>query len=131
MTPQRRRTINRSFAYAHALARAAIGLQITLAPQRSIGRRWFGDYSEDGATRIAMRGMGARELALGVALIHELTRGSSARTLFAICATAESVDVLGSLLGPAHFRHRPATHVTMLATAAVLSASYLAGKHDA
>jgi hypothetical protein len=131
MTPQRRRTIDRGFAYSHALARTVIGLQITLAPRHSIGRQWFGDYSEDGATRIAMRGMGARELALGLALMRELTRGSSARALFAICATAESVDVLGSLMGPAHFRRRPATHVTLLAIAAVLSASYLAGRRDA
>jgi hypothetical protein len=127
---RRRRALDRSIAFSHAAARVAIGTGIALAPGRSIGRQWFGHHAEDGATRIAMRGMGVRESILGLALLGELRRGGSASDLFALCVAAELVDVTGSLLGPQSFRRPPATNVTALALTAIASGTYLARRRD-
>ena len=130
-TQDRRTTLDRWHAYGHAITRTLIGLQIMLAPGRSIGRRWFGESSEDAATRIAMRGMGARELALGLAIMRELAQKRSTRPLFVLCAFSETVDILGSLLGPSSFRRPPAIRVTMLAITAVASGVYLTWRDGA
>ena len=123
--------VDRTIAYGHAIARVAIGAGIATAPRRWLGRDWFGEHSNDPATRIAMRGMGARELALGAAILRDLVRGGSARELFALCAAAELVDIAGSLAGPPSFRRSPATRVSALALSAVLSGIYLASRgHD-
>ena len=123
-----RSSLDRSLALGHAMARVGIGAAIALAPERSIGGRWFGDHAADGGTRIAMRGMGVRESILGLALLRELQRGEPALALFALCAAAEAVDVAASVLGPSSFRRRPATGVTALGLSAIASAVYLAAR---
>ena len=122
--------IDRAIAYGHAIARVAIGAGIATAPRRWLGRDWFGEHANDPATRIAMRGMGARELALGAMILRDLLRGGSARELFALCAAAELVDIGGSLAGPSSFRRSPAIRVSGLALSAVLSGAYLASRGD-
>jgi hypothetical protein len=123
-------TIDRAHRYAHAAARIAIGGEIALAPTRWIGRQWFGKSADDGATRIAMRGMGTRELILGLAIARELTRGRSAGPLFAMCMVAELIDATGSLLGPESFRRAPAVGVPALSLTAAASGAYLAWRAD-
>jgi hypothetical protein len=131
LTRDKRTALDRWHAYGHAITRTAIGLQIMLVPDRSIGRRWFGSSTENAATRIAMRGMGAREMVLGLAIMRELSQKRSTRPLFVLCAFAETVDILGSLFGPSSFRRTPAVRVTMLAIAAVASGAYLTWRDDA
>jgi hypothetical protein len=122
--------LDRAHRYAHAVARVAIGIEIAVAPTRWIGRQWFGEAADDGATRIAMRGMGTRELILGLLMVRELARGRSAAPLFGLAVAAELIDATGSLMGPSSFRRAPAVGVPALSLTAAASGAYLAWSAD-
>ncbi|MBW3664559.1 MAG: hypothetical protein KY469_15770 [Actinobacteria bacterium] len=57
-----------------ALGRAAIGATLLAAPQQS-GKGWLGDVADDPRAQAALRGLGARDLAIGIGTLLSLTRG--------------------------------------------------------
>ena len=52
-------------------SRVAIGLALFLAPATT-GRAWLGDVVDDAGAKMAVRGLGARDLTIGVATLAAL-----------------------------------------------------------
>ena len=58
---------------------------------------WTGRASDDVATKLAMRGFGARDLSLGLGLALAIERGTSVRSWLEGGALADSADAIGTL----------------------------------
>jgi len=81
-----------------AIARVAYGSALTLAP-RSAARRWLGEHVDDAGAEVALRGLGARDVALGAgALVALRARQQRATAVWvAAQAVADAAD-LGATL---------------------------------
>lgn len=91
-------------AKALAGTRIAIGLALFVAPARA-GRPWIGDAVDDDGTRMATRGLGARDVALGVGMLAALEAGAPVRRWIEAGAAADLGDAAASALS---HRGRPA-----------------------
>lgn len=76
--------------------RAAIGAVLFFAPRFS-ARAWTGEDPRGVTSNLAVRGMGARDLALGVGLLLAIERGSSVRGWLEAGALVDSADAAGTL----------------------------------
>ncbi|MBW3621663.1 MAG: hypothetical protein KY461_15575 [Actinobacteria bacterium] len=77
--------------------RVAIGLALFVAP-RQAARRWIGDEVDRAGTRMALRGLGARDVALGVGLLAALEDGSATDRWLEAGAVADLADAWAVLL---------------------------------
>jgi len=82
-----------------AAGRIAYGAALTLAPARA-GGRWLGSHADDAGAQVALRGLGARDLALGAgALIALRSRQHGVAPIWlAAQATADATDLASTLL---------------------------------
>lgn len=71
--------------------RVAIGLALFVAP-RQAARRWIGDEVDHAGTRMAMRGLGARDVAIGAGLLAAIEHGRGARHWLEAGAVADLGD---------------------------------------
>ena len=76
--------------------RVLAGLSLFLLP-RAGTRVWTGENEEDAPTRLAVRGMGIRDVALGTGLLVALERGAPARGWLEAGAMVDAGDALGTL----------------------------------
>jgi hypothetical protein len=87
-------------ARGFALGRVVVGAALLAAP-RATGRLWVGEHVGSAGARVMMRGLGARDVALGVLTLRAL-RGRrprpAARALLAASAFADAVDGSATLL---------------------------------
>ena len=86
-----------TIARAAAAARAAIGVALLAAPGPA-GKRWLGDVSEQPGARVAISGLGARDLAVGLGTLWALSgRRRTARPWLIASAGADAADLLSTL----------------------------------
>lgn len=109
--------------------RIVIGVAAWVAPRR-FGRAWTGELSGGPLGSMALRGLGIRDIALGLGTLRALGNGSSAKPWLEMQALADASDTASTLMA---FRDLPPLkRWAMLATAA--SGCYLgvtlAGKLD-
>lgn len=83
-------------ARALSLTRVLIGTAAFVAPKR-FARAWTGDAGSGPATSMAMRGLGIRDVALGLGTLLAIERGRGARSWLEACALADAGDALGTL----------------------------------
>jgi hypothetical protein len=88
---------HRQVARALASLRTVIGASLVVAPGL-VGRVWLGDVARDRRTRMALRSLGARDLALGVGTLHALDQGAPVRTWAQMAALGDAGDVVGAAL---------------------------------
>jgi hypothetical protein len=87
----------RHLAAALALNRCAFGLGYLIAPER-MGRGWVDRAAEQPPTQVMIRGLGARDLALGAGgLWSILDDNESPRPWFAAHALADAADLVATL----------------------------------
>lgn len=79
-----------------ALARIAFGATAFLAPRR-FGKAWTGETTHDVTASIAMRSLGARDVALGLGALLALERGTKVRGWLEAGALADAADVVSTL----------------------------------
>lgn len=79
-----------------ALARVVIGSTFMLLPRRA-ARAWTGEADQSVTARLAVRALGARDLALGLGAIMALEEGRSAATWLQAGVVADLSDALGAL----------------------------------
>lgn len=77
--------------------RVAIGLALFVAP-RQAARRWIGDDVDRTGTRMAVRGLGARDVALGAGLLAALEDGATTDRWLEAGAVADLADAAAVLL---------------------------------
>ena len=94
-------------ARLQALGRIAIGAGLVLAPS-VLGRGWVGESARRPGTRIALAGLGARDLAIGVGAAWALGGGEDARRWLLAGIVADATDLAVTL---AHRDQLPALSV--------------------
>jgi hypothetical protein len=103
-----------------SVARVVIGAVLVIAPGAA-GRRWIGDAATDPRVKVAVRGLGARDLALGLGALRALDRGEPARGWVQLAAVGDATDAISGVLGARRLGLvRTLTSVTSAGTAAAL-----------
>jgi hypothetical protein len=86
----------RSIAATVLGLRVAYGAALIIAPGKVAGNRWLGPGARTPAATVALRGLGAREVAVhGIALVL-LARGSAVRPWLAASVAGDVADVLAA-----------------------------------
>ena len=88
---------HRQVARVIAATRIVVGAGLVVAP-RFIGRRWIGDDADSAGTRLFIRTMGVRDLALAVGTMRALNNGEPARDWVVACAASDATDVAATIL---------------------------------
>ena len=83
-------------AQALGLVRIVVGAALFLAPRR-VARGWTGEHSHETTSALALRGMGARDLALGVGILAALERGAPVRGWLEAGVLSDAADAVGTL----------------------------------
>ena len=105
---------DRDLARMLGLGRVVLGATMVLAPRKSV-RGYTGDEMQSFSAGMAMRGMGARDIALGMGLLVALDNDGEVPRWLEAGALADAGDFLSAL---ANFRELPTLRRLMwLATA--------------
>ena len=104
-----------------------VGVSLVVAPGL-VGKVWLGDVARDRRARLALRSLGARDLALGVGTLHALDQGAPVRPWAQMAALGDLTDVAGAALAWNRLG-TPRVLLTVLSAgpAAALGASAAAG----
>jgi hypothetical protein len=120
----------RDLAVGLSGARIAIGVVSLLAPG-VVCRAMMGPEGDSGGTRLLLRVVGARDLALGIGALAAMDRGGPLQGWLRASAVVDGLDAAGSLL--ARHRLRPAVvpAAAAAATSGALLSGWLAGRLEA
>jgi hypothetical protein len=86
----------RTLARQQALGRIVVGAGLALAP-RLAGEGWFGRDSHRPATQVAIRALGARDLAIGLGTAYTAGQGYGTRPWLWAGILADATDLAGTL----------------------------------
>ncbi len=86
----------RPLARQHALGRVVVGAGLALAP-RLAGSGWMGRDSRRPATQVAIRALGARDLAIGLGTAYTAGQGYGARPWIWAGILADAADLAATL----------------------------------
>src|SRR5918998_4319250 len=93
----------RDLAVGLAGGRIAIGVVSLVAPGL-VGRAMLGPDGDSDGTRLFLRVVGARDLALGIGVLAALDRNAPVRGWLRAAAVVDGLDAAGSLLARHHLR---------------------------
>jgi hypothetical protein len=120
----------RDLAVGLAGGRIAIGVVSLVAPGL-VGRAMMGPKGDLGGTRLFLRVVGARDLALGIGVLAALDRNAPVHGWLRASAVADGLDAAGSLLARHHLRPTVFPAAAGAATAGALLSGWLAGQLEA
>jgi hypothetical protein len=86
----------RTLARQQALGRVVVGAGFTLAPGLA-GNGWFGGDAHRPATQVAIRALGARDLAIGLGTAYTTGQGYGARPWLLAGILADATDLAATL----------------------------------
>jgi hypothetical protein len=89
--------MNRRLVIGYAALRIGYAAALLVAPERT-ARPWLGKVTEEAGTTIAVRGLGARDLALSAGALASAASGRPARAWLAACAASDAADLLATLV---------------------------------
>jgi hypothetical protein len=115
----------RDLALSNARGRMAIGAAVVLAP-RLAGPMWIGRDAGSRAVNVLARGLGARDLALGLGTAVALDRGAPVRGWLEGAALADGVDLVSTLLAGGSIPAGKRRAVVMIAGASMIACAALA-----
>jgi hypothetical protein len=78
--------------------RVAYGLALLIAPGKVAGNRWLGPGARRPAATVALRGLGAREVAVHGIALATLARGGDVRPWLAASAAGDRADVASAFI---------------------------------
>jgi hypothetical protein len=117
----------RTASIAFALGRIAFGVGLIAAPGRVAGG-WLPGDAQRPATKVAIRGLGARDVALAAGLAVSARAGGAVRPWLAGCIACDAADIASTLgAGDALPARARWGTVALAGTAAGLGAALLAG----
>jgi hypothetical protein len=119
----------RDLAVGLAGARIAIGVVSLLAPGL-VGRAMMGRKGNLGGTRLFLRVVGARDLALGIGVLAALDRDAPVRGWLRASAVVDGLDAAGCLVARHHLRPTVFPAAAGAATVGALLSGWLAGELD-
>ena len=83
-------------AQALGFVRILVGLGLFFSPRLS-GRVWTGEDPREMTSRLGVRGMGARDIAIGLGTLIALERGAPVRGWLEAGVLSDSMDAVGTL----------------------------------
>jgi hypothetical protein len=108
--------------------RVAYGAALLIAPGKVAGNRWLGAGARQPAATVALRGLGAREVALHGIALAELARGGSVRPYLAASFIGDLADIAATFSSREGLPDRSATATAAVAGgSAALTAAVAAG----
>jgi hypothetical protein len=117
----------RTLARGIAIGRIAFGAALVVAP-RATGRRWIGaDADRPGATVVA-RGLGIRDLVLGMIALHTLSHPEVGPRWQRTLAVCDAVDLAATVAAREALPAGAVLGTTVVAGGAVLSELWAAGR---
>ena len=120
----------RDLAVGLATGRVAIGVASILAPG-VVGRAMIGRDGDSRGTRLFLRAVGARDLALGLGVLVALKREAPVRGWLRASAMADGLDAAGCLLARHQLRPIVFPAAAGAATSGALLSGWLVGQLDA
>lgn len=87
---------DRDLAEMLGLSRIVLGGATMLAPRR-VTRAWTGEHAREAVSLMAVRGLGARDLAIGVGILVALDRNTPVRGWLEASAIADFTDAFGTV----------------------------------
>jgi hypothetical protein len=119
----------RDLAVGLAGGRTAIGVVSLLTPGL-VGRAMMGPDGDSGGTRLFLRVIGARDLALGLGVLAALDRKAPVQGWLRASAVVDGLDLAGSVLARHHLRPAVFPAAAGAASAGALLSGWLAGQLD-
>jgi hypothetical protein len=119
----------RDLAVGLAGGRIAIGVVSLLAPG-VVGRAMMGPDADSGGTRLVLRALGARDLALGIGVLAALDRDTPVHGWLRASAVVDGLDAAGSLLARQYLRPTVFPAAAVGASAGAVLSGWLAGQLD-
>jgi hypothetical protein len=119
----------RDLAVTLARGRIAFGVASVLAPG-FLARAMTGDDRSEGGTRLFVRMVGARDLAVGLGLHVALDRDAPTRGWLEASAVVDGIDAAACLLARHHLRPGVFPGTLGLATTGALLSAWLARQLD-
>jgi hypothetical protein len=92
--------VSRGLVIGYSVARIAYAVALLAAPGRAV-RPWLGEAAGERGTTIAVRGLGARDLALSAGALVAAASGSSSRPWLAACSLSDAFDLMATLVADA------------------------------
>ena len=109
--------------------RIAIGVVSLLVPGL-VGRAMMGPEADSDGTRLFLRVVGARDLAVGIGVLVALGRDGPVQGWLRASAVVDGLDAAGILLARHHLRPTVFPAAAGAATAGALLSGWLAGQLD-
>jgi len=81
-----------------AVGRVGFGVALLARPEQTSGR-WLGGSAATSGTQVAIRGLGVRDVILGLLTLHTLSHPQVGPRMVATCAIGDSVDLVATLAG--------------------------------
>jgi hypothetical protein len=107
-----------------AVGRVALGVAVLAAPEQ-VTSRWLGDDNAAKPVVIDLaRSLGARDLALGLAVLQTLDDPVVGPRVQAACAMVDGVDAAATMLAREHLPRSGAIGTIVVATAATAAGLY-------
>lgn len=87
----------RELTIGYCALRIGYALGLLAAPKR-VARPWLGQAMDNSGAGVAVRGLGARDLALAAGGAFSAANGAPARPWLVACAASDAVDLTATLL---------------------------------
>src|SRR4051794_31097062 len=110
----------RGLARMHGLGRVAFGLGLLLAPERLAGP-WLGSQARSPGAKVALAGLGARDLGIGLGAAWAAGAGTEVRPWILAGVLADAADCTATIR---HRRSLPALGVVGVGALAAGSAAF-------
>lgn len=108
---------------AYGLARVGFGIFASSLPSR-MGRSWVGDDAEQPGSKVILRALGFRDIALGAGATAAALRGEP-RDWLAVSMLSDLGDLSATLIGQRHIDQRGVKITAGVAGAGALAAAML------
>ncbi len=122
-------TSRRKLAVAFAVVRGLYGVALVAVPQR-LGPSWLGPDAERAPVRVALRALGARDVALSIGTILAAGDGSSPRPWLLGSLGCDLTDLGATLLAGRALPERSRLGTIALAGGSAVGAAALAAVDD-
>jgi len=116
-------TPSNGLSAAYGIARAGFGLFATSAPER-LGRSWVGEDASRPGTRVILRALGFRDIALGAGTAEAALRGDP-RGWLAVSMISDLGDLAATVIGRGRIGSRGVAITSAVAGAGALAAGAL------
>jgi len=116
-------------AIAFALGRIAFGVGLVAAPQR-VAKGWLAQDARRPSTQVAIRGLGARDIALAAGAVLAAREGAALRPWLIGCLVCDLADVASTLAAGSALPARSRWGTVALAGSAAIAGAALTARVD-